>query len=85
MNLEAQYRQALELTHQMLVCAKTQDWERLSHLGQLRATLVEQAATHRAILALAEELLPLKKKNGGFILTAIKSEIFLDMQKGYCR
>ena len=26
-----------------------------------------------------------KKKNGGFILTAIKSEIFLDKQKGYCR
>ena len=55
MNLEAQYQQALELTHQMLVCAKTQDWERLSHLGQQRATLVEQAATHRVILALAEE------------------------------
>lgn len=26
-----------------------------------------------------------KKKNGDFILTAIKSEIFLDKQKGYCR
>lgn len=55
MNLEAQYRQALELTHQMLACAKIQDWEQLNHLGQQRATLVERAATHRAILALAEE------------------------------
>ena len=55
MTLEAQYRQALELTHQMLACAKTQDWEQLTHLGEQRAALVKQAANHPTMLTLTEE------------------------------
>ena len=54
MDIETQYRTALELTHQMLACAKTQEWEQLTHLGQQRATLVEQADSHRLMLTPAD-------------------------------
>ena len=55
MDIEAQYRSALELTHQMLACAKSQEWEQLTHLGQQRATLVEQAVTRPPMMTLQEE------------------------------
>ena len=54
MDLEARYRAALELTHQMHSCAKVQEWEQLTRLGQQRATLVEQAANQRGMLTLVE-------------------------------
>ena len=49
----------------------------------LSMQLPPRAAKQKTLYDLSTELR--KKKNGGFILTAIKSEIFLDMQKGYCR
>ena len=55
MDIEAQYRSALELTHQMLACAKSQEWEQLTHLGQQRAMLVEQAVTRPPMMTLQEE------------------------------
>ena len=54
-DIEAQYRAALELTHQMLACAKAQGWEQLTQLGQQRATLVEQITKHTPMLTLHEE------------------------------
>ena len=44
MDLETSYRTALELTHQMLACARAQEWEQLVLLGEQRAVLVEQTA-----------------------------------------
>lgn len=57
--------------------SKNVDYEILS------MQLPHRAAKQKTLYDLSTELR--KKKNGGFILTAIKSEIFLDMQKGYCR
>lgn len=57
--------------------SKNVDYEILS------MQLPPRAAKQKTLYDLSTELR--KKTNGGFILTAIKSEIFLDMQKGYCR
>jgi hypothetical protein len=52
MNIENQYRSALELTHQMLGLAVAQEWEALCRLGEQRARIIEDAA--RANLAVPD-------------------------------
>ena len=55
MDIEAQYRSALELTHQMLACAKAQEWDQLTQLGQQRAKLVENALNRPPMMTLQDE------------------------------
>ena len=44
MDIEAQYRVALDLTHQMLGAATGQEWERLTLIEKQRSLIVERIA-----------------------------------------
>ena len=55
MNLEAHYKEALELTHRMLASARTQDWDTLTHAGEQRAALVQKAAQQHDFLSVSQQ------------------------------
>ena len=55
MTLETDYKEALELTHQMLASAKAQDWDTLNRTGARRAAIVEKAVQHRGLLPAPEQ------------------------------
>ena len=78
------YGYALELINKGLAYVDELSPE---EIREYRGTLKEPGKDSPYRYRSVEENLALfeKMKNGGFILTAIKSEIFLDMQKGYCR
>ena len=48
MNVERQYLEALDLTHQMLAATRNQDWDALTRIGKQRSGIIE--AVERANL-----------------------------------
>lgn len=71
MEIERQYRAALDLTHQMSIAAGTQDWETLAGLEKLRAELI--AATP-SIASLKPPLEPAMAPRIAAIITEIERE-----------
>ena len=55
MNAETLYQEALELTHRMLACARAQDWDALTPLGEQRLATVEAAIGQHGYLSSTEK------------------------------
>ncbi|MBK7425025.1 MAG: hypothetical protein IPJ48_19185 [Propionivibrio sp.] len=71
MEIERQYLAALDLTHQMVIAAGTQDWETLTGLEKLRA---ERIAATPSIASLTSSLEPALARRIAAIITEIERE-----------